>query len=168
MIDGPHRRPAPIEGAGETGHLAGTENPTCAFVDGCGLRPLLGDLDHDAVDPHAAVRLSACARALASRPTIIFADEPTGNLDSRASAEVLGLLQQSVREMGQTIVMVTHDPWAASYADRVVFLADGRVIDEMRDPTQSAVLDRMSRLEARSQEARSPEARSPEARSQDA
>ena len=95
----------------------------------------------------------ACARALASRPTIIFADEPTGNLDSRASAEVLGLLQRSVREMGQTIVMVTHDPWAASYADRVVFLADGEVIDEMRDPTQAAVLERMSRLEARAQEA---------------
>jgi putative ABC transport system ATP-binding protein len=95
----------------------------------------------------------ACARALASRPTIIFADEPTGNLDSRASAEVLGLLQRSVREMGQTIVMVTHDPWAAAYADRVVFLADGAVIDEMRDPTQAAVLERMSRLEARAQEA---------------
>ena len=94
----------------------------------------------------------ACARALASRPTIIFADEPTGNLDSRASAEVLGLLQQSVKEMGQTIVMVTHDPWAASYADRVVFLADGVVIDEMRDPTQAAVLERMSRLEARTQQ----------------
>ncbi|HEY0869288.1 MAG TPA: ABC transporter ATP-binding protein [Acidothermaceae bacterium] len=110
----------------------------------------------------------ACARALASRPTIIFADEPTGNLDSRASAEVLDLLQQSVREMGQTIVMVTHDPWAASYADRVVFLADGQVIDEMRDPTQSAVLDRMSRLEARSRDAQDQDAPTVEARSQDA
>jgi len=105
----------------------------------------------------------ACARALASRPTIIFADEPTGNLDSHASAEVLGLLQRSVREMGQTIVMVTHDPWAASYADRVVFLADGTVSDEMRDPTQSAVLDRMRRLEARNYEALGSEATSREA-----
>ena len=105
----------------------------------------------------------ACARALASRPTIIFADEPTGNLDSRASAEVLGLLRSSVREMGQTIVMVTHDPWAAAYADRVVFLEDGAVSDEMRDPTESAVLDRMRRLEARTQEATTPEAGSREA-----
>ena len=105
----------------------------------------------------------ACARALASRPTIIFADEPTGNLDSHASAEVLGLLQRSVREMGQTIVMVTHDPWAAAYADRVVFLEDGAVSDEMRDPTESAVLDRMRRLEARTQEAIIPEAGSREA-----
>jgi putative ABC transport system ATP-binding protein len=110
----------------------------------------------------------ACARALASRPTIIFADEPTGNLDSRASAEVLGLLQRSVREMGQTIVMVTHDPWAASYADRVVFLADGKVIDEMRDPTQSAVLDRMSRLEARGREALAQESGSAQAPGQEA
>jgi putative ABC transport system ATP-binding protein len=89
----------------------------------------------------------ACARALASRPSIIFADEPTGNLDSRSGAEVLGLLRRSVREMGQTIVMVTHDPAAASYADRVVFLSDGRVIDELRDPTQALVLERMARLE---------------------
>ena len=105
----------------------------------------------------------ACARALASRPTIIFADEPTGNLDSHASAEILGLLQRSVREMGQTIVMVTHDPWAAAYADRVVFLEDGAVSDEMRNPTESAVLDRMRRLEAGTQEALSPEAGSREA-----
>src|SRR5450631_61635 len=105
----------------------------------------------------------ACARALASRPTIIFADEPTGNLDSRASAEVLGLLQRSVREMGQTIVMVTHDPWAAAYANRVVFLEDGAVSDEMRNPTESAVLDRLRRLEAGTQEALSPEAGSREA-----
>jgi putative ABC transport system ATP-binding protein len=95
----------------------------------------------------------ACARALASRPTIIFADEPTGNLDSRSGVEVLSLLQRSVREMGQTIVMVTHDPSAASYADRVVFLSDGAVIDELRDPTQAAVLERMARLEARGTEA---------------
>src|ERR1700712_4899628 len=71
----------------------------------------------------------ACARALISRPAVIFADEPTGNLDSTASAEVLGFLQRSVRELGQTVVMVTHDPSAASYADRVVFLADGHLVD---------------------------------------
>ena len=88
----------------------------------------------------------AAARALASRPAIIFADEPTGNLDSRSGAEVLGFLRRSVREMGQTIVMVTHDPTAASYADRVVFLADGRVVDEMPEPTAEGVLDRMKQL----------------------
>ncbi|MDQ1463926.1 MAG: putative transport system ATP-binding protein [Actinomycetota bacterium] len=90
----------------------------------------------------------ACARALASRPTIIFADEPTGNLDSRSGAEVLGMLRRAVRDMGQTIVMVTHDPAAASYADRVVFLSDGAVIDELLNPTQPAVLERMAQLEA--------------------
>jgi putative ABC transport system ATP-binding protein len=89
----------------------------------------------------------ACARALASRPAIIFADEPTGNLDSRSGAEVLGFLRRSVDEFGQTIVMVTHDPNAASYAQRVVFLADGRIVDEMRDPTAERVLDRMKRFD---------------------
>ncbi|WP_438490572.1 ABC transporter ATP-binding protein [Streptomyces sp. S186] len=91
----------------------------------------------------------AVARALASRPEIIFADEPTGNLDSRSGAEVLGFLRDSVRELGQTIVMVTHDPVAASYADRVIFLADGRLIDELPAPTAEAVLDRMRRFEAK-------------------
>ena len=90
----------------------------------------------------------ACARALASRPEIIFADEPTGNLDSASGAEVLGFLRSSVTDMGQTIVMVTHDPNAASYADRVLFLADGRIVDEMADPTAESVLDRMKRFEA--------------------
>ncbi|NED50362.1 ABC transporter ATP-binding protein, partial [Micromonospora aurantiaca] len=71
----------------------------------------------------------ACARALASRPEIIFADEPTGNLDSRSGAEVLGFLRDSVRQMGQTIVMVTHDPSAAAYADQVLFLSDGQIVD---------------------------------------
>ncbi|MYT28121.1 MULTISPECIES: ABC transporter ATP-binding protein [unclassified Streptomyces] len=85
----------------------------------------------------------AVARALAGRPEIIFADEPTGNLDSRSGAEVLGFLRDSVRELGQTVVMVTHDPVAASYADRVVFLADGRVTDELLAPTPETVLDRM-------------------------
>jgi len=85
----------------------------------------------------------ACARALASRPDIVFADEPTGNLDSVSGAEVLGFLQRSVKEFGQTVVMVTHDPNAAGYADRVVFLADGRIVDEMTEPTSERVLDRM-------------------------
>jgi len=85
----------------------------------------------------------AAARALASRPQIIFADEPTGNLDSRAGAEVLSFLRRSVDEFGQTIVMVTHDPTAASYADHVVFLADGRIVDRMDGPTADRVLDRM-------------------------
>jgi putative ABC transport system ATP-binding protein len=88
----------------------------------------------------------AAARALASRPSIVFADEPTGNLDSRASAEVLGFLQRSVAEFGQTVVMVTHDPVAAGYADRVVFLVDGRIVDEMSSPTADRVLDRMKGL----------------------
>jgi len=88
----------------------------------------------------------AVARALASKPEIIFADEPTGNLDSRAGAEVLGFLRRAVDEMHQTIVMVTHDPMAASYADRIVFLADGRVVDEMREPTAERVLERMRRF----------------------
>ncbi|MCX6461808.1 MAG: ABC transporter ATP-binding protein [Actinobacteria bacterium] len=89
----------------------------------------------------------ACARALASRPLIVFADEPTGNLDSRSGAEVLSFLRRSVDDFGQTIVMVTHDPGAAAYSDRVVFLADGRLVDELRAPTSSSVLDRMKALE---------------------
>ena len=88
----------------------------------------------------------AVARALASQPTIIFADEPTGNLDSRAGAEILDFMRRAVRELGQTIVMVTHDPNAASYADRVIFLADGKIVDEMAEPTAELVLDRMKRF----------------------
>jgi putative ABC transport system ATP-binding protein len=115
-------------------------------IDTVGLRDRLG---------HRPSELSggqqqrvACARALASRPTIVFADEPTGNLDSRSGAEVLGFLRRSVDEFGQTIVMVTHDPGAASYADRVLFLADGRIVDEMADPTADSVLERMKAFEA--------------------
>jgi putative ABC transport system ATP-binding protein len=89
----------------------------------------------------------ACARALASRPDIVFADEPTGNLDSRSGAEVLGFLRRSVREFGQTIVMVTHDPNAASYADHVLFLADGQIVDEMPEPTAERVLEKMKHLD---------------------
>jgi len=87
----------------------------------------------------------ACARALITRPDVVFADEPTGNLDSQSGAEVLGFLRESVRELGQTVVMVTHDPVAASYAGRVLFLADGRVSGEMSAPTPQSVLDYLKR-----------------------
>jgi putative ABC transport system ATP-binding protein len=90
----------------------------------------------------------ACARALVSKPTIVFADEPTGNLDSRASEEILDFIRRSVDEFGQTVVIVTHEPAAAAYADRVLFLADGRIVDEMREPTAEGVLERMKGFEA--------------------
>jgi putative ABC transport system ATP-binding protein len=90
----------------------------------------------------------AGARALVSRPEIIYADEPTGNLDSHASHELLEFLRSAVKDHGQTIVMVTHDAAAASFSDRVVFLEDGRIVDEMRDPTTDRVLDRLKSLEA--------------------
>jgi putative ABC transport system ATP-binding protein len=89
----------------------------------------------------------ACARALVSRPDVVFADEPTGNLDSRSSGDVLNFLHRSVREFNQTVVMVTHDPTAASYADRVLFLADGRLRSELVDPTAESVLDTMKELD---------------------
>jgi len=114
-------------------------------IDAVGLRDRLG---------HRPAQLSggqqqrvACARALVARPEVIFADEPTGNLDSRSGAEVLGFLRDSVAKFGQTVVMVTHDPNAASYADRVVFLADGNVVDELTKPTAETVLDTMKRLD---------------------
>jgi putative ABC transport system ATP-binding protein len=104
---------------------------------------------------HRPVQLSggeqqrvACARALVTQPAVVFADEPTGNLDSRSGAEVLGFLQRSVREFGQTVVMVTHDPTAAAYADRVVFLVDGRIVGELAGPTPERVLERMKHLDA--------------------
>ncbi|HEX2577219.1 MAG TPA: ABC transporter ATP-binding protein [Aquihabitans sp.] len=90
----------------------------------------------------------AVARALASRPEIIFGDEPTGNLDSRTGAEILTFMRRAVEELGQTIVMVTHDPVAASYAQRVVFLADGQIVDEMVEPTPERVLDRLKKFGA--------------------
>ena len=98
----------------------------------------------------------AIARALVTEPALILADEPTGNLDSRSGAEVLGFLRRSVDEFGQTIVMVTHDPNAASYAQRVVFLADGRIVDEMADPTAERVLDRMKRFDIEGSPATEP------------
>ena len=111
------------------------------IVDTLGLRDRLG---------HRPAQLSggqqqrvACARALASRPELIFADEPTGNLDSRAGQEVLGFLREAVDGLGQTVVMVTHDPGAAARADLVLYLADGRIVDRMEHPTAEAVLERM-------------------------
>ncbi|MCD0450111.1 ABC transporter ATP-binding protein [Actinocorallia sp. API 0066] len=114
-------------------------------IDTVGLRPRL---------KHRPSELSggqqqrvACARALVSRPEIIFADEPTGNLDSRSGAEVLSFLRSSVREMGQTIVMVTHDPAAAAYSDEVIFLQDGKIVGTMPEPTADKVLERMKGFE---------------------
>jgi putative ABC transport system ATP-binding protein len=95
----------------------------------------------------------ACARALVPRPQVVFADEPTGNLDSRAGAEVLGFLRRSVQQLGQTVVMVTHDPTAAAHTDRVVFLVDGRIAGELADPTAARVLEQMKHLAANQREA---------------
>jgi putative ABC transport system ATP-binding protein len=113
-------------------------------VDTVGLRDRLG---------HRPAELSggqqqrvAVARALVTRPRIVFADEPTGNLDSRAGALILGFLQQAVRDLGQSVVMVTHDPVAACFADEVLFLADGRIADRIASPTPELVLDRMKGL----------------------
>ena len=88
----------------------------------------------------------AVARALASRPQVIFADEPTGNLDSKSSAEILQFMRQAVSDLGQTIVMVTHDPGAAGYSDRVVFLADGKIVDELQNPTADSIIERAKNL----------------------
>jgi putative ABC transport system ATP-binding protein len=88
----------------------------------------------------------AVARALTSRPEVVFADEPTGNLDSKSGTEILGFMSQAVRDLTQTIVMVTHDPLAAAYADRVVFLGDGKIVGELADPTPETVIDRMKQL----------------------
>jgi len=90
----------------------------------------------------------ACARALIKKPDLVFADEPTGNLDSNSSADVLAFLRQSVSELGQSVVMVTHDPRGAAYADRVIFLADGTVVGELDQPTADSVLERMRTLGA--------------------
>jgi len=115
-------------------------------VDTIGIRHRLG---------HRPAELSggeqqrvAAARALLGRPDIIFADEPSGNLDSTSSAELLGFLRSAVERFGQTIVMVTHDPVAAAYSDRVIFLEDGRIVDEMFEPTSERILDKIKTLEA--------------------
>jgi putative ABC transport system ATP-binding protein len=113
-------------------------------VDTLGLRERLG---------HRPAQLSggqqqrvAVARVLVGRPEVVFGDEPTGALDSRTSAQLLGFLRTAVDDLGQTVVMVTHDPVAASYADRVVLLADGCVVDEILEPTRDSVLETMKRL----------------------
>ncbi|MEZ0449870.1 ABC transporter ATP-binding protein [Cellulomonas sp. ICMP 17802] len=90
----------------------------------------------------------ACARALVARPAVVFADEPTGNLDSTSAAEVLGFLRRSVDDLGQSVVMVTHDPTSAGYAHRVLFLADGRLVGELRDPTAESVLAALTAIRA--------------------
>ncbi|MGH3496389.1 MAG: ABC transporter ATP-binding protein [Nocardioidaceae bacterium] len=113
-------------------------------IDTVGLRDRLGHRPNEMSGGQQ--QRVACARALVSRPSIVFADEPTGNLDSTSGAEVLGFLRRCVDEFGQTIVMVTHDPLAAAYTDRVVFLADGKVVDELRRPTSDRVLERMKTL----------------------
>ena len=114
-------------------------------IDAVGLRPRLSHRPSEMSGGQQ--QRVACARALVSRPSIVFADEPTGNLDSTSSsAEVLGFLRRSVDEFGQTVVMVTHDPVAASYSDRILFLADGKVVDELRDPDRDAILERMGAL----------------------
>jgi putative ABC transport system ATP-binding protein len=113
-------------------------------VDAIGLRARLGHRPSEMSGGEQ--QRVAGARALVSKPTIVFADEPTGNLDSKSGAELLRFMRRSVDEFGQTIVMVTHDPTAAAYADRVVFLGDGRVVDDMFDPTAERVLDRMKRF----------------------
>jgi putative ABC transport system ATP-binding protein len=115
-------------------------------IDTVGLRDRLGHRPNELSGGQQ--QRVAVARALASRPSIVFADEPTGNLDSRAGAEVLNLLRRSVDEFGQTVVMVTHDPVAAGFTDRVVFLADGRVVDELREPDRETVLSAMTRMDA--------------------
>ena len=114
-------------------------------VDTIGLRDRLGHRPNELSGGQQ--QRVAGARALVSRPDIVFADEPTGNLDSRSGAELLGFLRDAVRTHGETIVMVTHDANAASYADRVVFLADGHVVGELLEPTAATVLDRLKSLE---------------------
>jgi putative ABC transport system ATP-binding protein len=114
-------------------------------IDTVGLRDRLSHRPHQLSGGQQ--QRVACARALMGRPDVVFADEPTGNLDSRSGAEVLAFLRDSVRVHGQTIVMVTHDPVAASYADRVVFLADGGIVSELDAPTADTVLDTMKRLD---------------------
>ena len=133
----------PLDLAGERGETEWID----ALIDVVGLRDRLR---------HRPSELSggqqqrvAVARALVSRPAIVFADEPTGNLDSHSGAEVLTLLRRSVDDYGQTIVMVTHDPVAASYADRVVFLADGRIVDELRNPDRDSVIAKLAEVSAR-------------------
>ena len=130
--------------------LAGRKADTAWFdrvVDSVGLRDRLSHRPSEMSGGQQ--QRVACARALVSRPSVVFADEPTGNLDSTSSAEVLGFLRRSVDEFQQTVVMVTHDPVAAAYTDRVVFLADGRIVEELAAPTRDSILETMARLTPR-------------------
>jgi len=127
--------------------IAGTKPDLEWFDDVVGILGLGDRLDHRPNELSGGQQQRvAAARALVSRPEIIFADEPSGNLDSKSGSELLEFMRLAVRELGQTIVMVTHDPVAASYADRVVFLADGKVVDQMDNPTPDTVIDRMKIL----------------------
>jgi len=129
--------------------LAGTK-PDPAWLDTIVQTVRLGDrLKHRPSELSGGQQQRvAVGRALLSRPEIVFADEPTGNLDSRSGAEILTFMRKAVDDLGQTIVMVTHDPIAAGYADRVVFLADGAIVDELADPNADSVLDKMKSLGA--------------------
>ncbi|WP_406010519.1 ABC transporter ATP-binding protein [Streptomyces sp. NBC_00637] len=131
----------PLDLAGERGGSEWLD----ALVDAVGLRDRL--LHRPSELSGGQQQRVAVARAFARRPDVVFADEPTGNLDSRAGGEVLGLLARTVRRTGRTVVMVTHDPVAAAHADEVVFLADGRLVDRMEAPTADRVLDRMKAFE---------------------
>jgi putative ABC transport system ATP-binding protein len=127
--------------------LAGGKIDTAWFdtvIDAVGIRDRLRHRPSE-LSGGQQQRVAVC-RAMASRPEIIFADEPTGNLDSRSGGEILSFMRTAVVDLGQTIVMVTHDPIAASYASRVVFLADGRIVDELDDPTVASVTDRLVSL----------------------
>jgi len=128
--------------------LLGGKDPDKEWVDHVVATVSLGDrLSHRPSELSGGQQQRvAVARALAQRPDIVFADEPTGNLDSKASTEILGFMQAAVRDIGQTIVMVTHEPSAAAYADRVLFLVDGRIVDEMDAPTAERVFDRLKSL----------------------
>ena len=130
--------------------IAGDDHDTAWFDQVVGILGLGDRLSHRPAELSGGQQQRvAAARALVSRPEIIFADEPSGNLDSNSAAELLDFLRRAVREFGQTIVMVTHDPVAASYADRIVFLEDGRTSGEMLDPTTDSVIDHMRNLGGR-------------------
>ena len=127
--------------------LAGRRAERGLFAHLADVLGIAGRLDHRPSELSGGQQQRvACARALVARPEVIFADEPTGNLDSRSGAEVLLFLRNSVRELGQTIVMVTHDPAAAAYADRVVLLADGRVAGEIEHPDRASITDALQSL----------------------
>ena len=127
--------------------IAGTEHDAKWFDEVVGILGIGNRLSHRPAELSGGEQQRvAAARALVAHPAIIFADEPSGNLDSRAAAELLGFMRGAVSDYGQTIVMVTHDPVAAAYADRIVFLGDGRIVDEMTHPTMEAVIDRMKQF----------------------